>query len=179
MTAKVASPASPAEDLACRGPLKAKRSLYTEDQLSFTRKVLQTPTKQGHSVVCVSFMRLLMDLPFISTSVRLFTFCFSLICTLFPLTFTKLGAFVVVRALVYAKHMEVYVQRASAEAVFSFIYSLNTLSNPSCLQSRHIRPCLTAPKQEARTLDSLSYYLGHWPAMPLTLCHIAYSHYKP
>lgn len=58
MTAKVASPASPAEDLACRGPLKAKRSLYTEDQLSFTRKVSQTPTKQGHSVVCGSFIRL-------------------------------------------------------------------------------------------------------------------------
>lgn len=77
MTAKVASPASPAEDLACRGPLKAKRSLYTEDQLSFTRKVLQTPTKQGHSVVCVSFMWLLMslDLPLISTSVlHLFLF---------------------------------------------------------------------------------------------------------
>lgn len=55
MTAKVASPVSPAEDLACRGPLKAKRLLYTEDQLSFTRKVLQTPTKQGHSVVCALF----------------------------------------------------------------------------------------------------------------------------
>lgn len=66
MTAKVASPASPAEDLACRGPLKAKRLLYTEDQLSFTRKVSQTPTKQGHSVVCVAFMWT--DLPLISTS---------------------------------------------------------------------------------------------------------------
>lgn len=43
MTAKVASPASPAEDLACRGPLKAKRLLYTEDQLSFTRKVFAKP----------------------------------------------------------------------------------------------------------------------------------------
>lgn len=53
MTAKVASPASPAEDLACRGPLKAKRSLYTEDQLSFTHKVLQTPTKQGRCAVCL------------------------------------------------------------------------------------------------------------------------------
>lgn len=76
MTAKVASPASPAEDLACRGPLKAKRLLYTEDQLSFTRKVLQTPTKQGHSVVCVSFIWLLMspDLPLISTSALVSTF---------------------------------------------------------------------------------------------------------
>lgn len=80
MTAKVASPASPAEDLACRGPLKAKRLLYTEDQLSFTRKVLQTPTKQGHSVVCVSFIRLLMllDLPVISTFALVFTFLFTL-----------------------------------------------------------------------------------------------------
>ena len=76
MTAKVASPASPAEDLACRGPLKAKRLLYTEDQLSFTCKVLQTPTKQGHSVVCVSFIWLLMllDLPVISTSALVSTF---------------------------------------------------------------------------------------------------------
>lgn len=53
MTAKVASLASPAEDLACRGPLKAKRSLYTKDQLPFTHQLLQTHTKQGRSVVCV------------------------------------------------------------------------------------------------------------------------------
>lgn len=80
MTAKVASPASPAEDLACRGPLKAKRLLYTEDQLSFTSKVLQTPTKQGHSVVCVSFIWLLMspDLPVISAFAPVFYLLFTL-----------------------------------------------------------------------------------------------------
>lgn len=78
MTVKVVSPASPAEDLACRGPLKAKRLLYTEDQLSFTRKVLQTLTKQGHSVVCVSFIWLLLDLPVIFTFVLVFTFLFTL-----------------------------------------------------------------------------------------------------
>lgn len=43
-----------------------------------------------------------------------------------------------------------------------------------------LRPRLTAPKQESGgTLDSLSYYLGRRPAMPLTLCHVACSHYKP
>lgn len=87
MTVKVASPASPAEDLACRGPLKAKRSLYTEDQLSFTRKVLQTPTKQGHSVVCGSVIWL-MELDFN----RYFYFCavfFTFLFTLFSRTFAN------------------------------------------------------------------------------------------
>lgn len=70
-------------------------------------------------------------------------------------------------------------QPLSAEAVFSLSTHPTLLSNPSWLQSHHIRPCLTAPKQEAATLDSLSYYLGHRPAMPLTLCHVACSHYKP
>lgn len=75
MTAKVASPASGAEDLACTSPLKAKRSLYTEDQLSFTHKNVANPHKARAFVVCVSFMG--QDSPVISTSVALCTFLMS------------------------------------------------------------------------------------------------------
>lgn len=49
-------------------------------------------------------------------------------------------------------------QPLSAGAVLSLSTHPTLLSNPSWLQSHHIRPCLTAPKQEAATLDSLSYY---------------------
>lgn len=64
------------------------------------------------------------------------------------------------------------------------LYLVYLLTQPSCQtpvgrEVATLGPCLTAPKQEAATLDSLSYYLGRRPAMPLTLCHIAYSHYKP
>lgn len=65
------------------------------------------------------------------------------------------------------------------EAVFSLSTHPTLCQTPSWVQTCHIRPCLAVPKQEAATLDSLSYYLGHRPAMPLTLCHNAYSHYKP
>lgn len=68
MTAKVASPDSLAEDLACRGPLKAKRLLYTEDQLSF--KVSKPPQKKG-ILLCVSFIWL------VSAAVLVFTYLFT------------------------------------------------------------------------------------------------------
>lgn len=65
------------------------------------------------------------------------------------------------------------------EAVFSLSAHPPHSKTPSRLHSHHIRPWLTEAKQEVGTLDSLSYYLEHRPAIPLTLCHIAYSRYKP
>lgn len=169
MTAKVASPASPAEDLACRGPLKAKRLLYTEDQLSFTRKVSQTPTKQGHSVVCAAFIRLLMSPAF--PLLRSCVFFFS------PPFFTPALLFVSRRLSPSACFFP-----ATARRLY-LVYLLGPTrrSKPQLVANvATLRPRLTAPKQESGgTLDSLSYYLGRRPAMPLTLCHVACSHYKP
>ncbi len=135
MTAKVASPASPAEDLACRGPLKAKRLLYTEDQLSFTRKVLQTPTKQGHSVVCVSFIWLLMllDLPVISTFALVFTFYLLYSCSFVDDFHWIAWVCCLCKAYVFpsCQSAEVYIQPVSGEACLVKLYLVYLLTQPS------------------------------------------------
>lgn len=127
-----------------------------------SQSVRKTPTKQGHSVVCASFMWLR------------FYFCAFI-------RFMSAGDF---RRMIrlwkaFFYFFPISAQPPSAEAVFSLSARPTLSSNPGWSRSRHIRPCLSAPKQEAATLDSLSYYLGRRPAMPLTLCHIAWSHYKP
>lgn len=161
MTAKVASPASPAEDLACRGPLKAKRLLYTEDQLSFTRKVSQTPTKQGHSVVCAAFIRLFMSLGFLLLFFFFFTFLFTFIPALllvFPMTFTESSKLLfsllpscrstVAQCLVRGLYL-VYLLNPTPRSKPQLVAKVATL-----------RPRLTAPKQEAGNSGQLVLLSG-------------------
>ncbi|MEQ2248182.1 hypothetical protein ILYODFUR_016669 [Ilyodon furcidens] len=115
---------------------------------------------------------MLLDLLLVSTSVPAF---YLLIClSLLWLTLTQLSEFDAFPKLKFFGYPQL-----CDEAVFSLSTHPTLCQTPSWVQTRHIRPCLAIPKQEAATVDSLSYYLGHRPAMPLTLCHIAYSHYKP
>lgn len=155
MTAKVASPASPAEDLACRGPLKAKRLLYTEDQLSFTRKVSQTPTKQGHSVVCAAFIRLLMSpaFPLLRSCVFFFlsTFFYSCASFCFPTTFAE--------RLFFPCH--------SAASVFSLSTRPDpSLQTPVGCESRHIKALFDRTKARKRGNSGQLVLLSGTPA-----CH--------
>ena len=154
MTAKVASPASPAEDLACRGPLKAKRLLYTEDQLSFTRKVLQTPTKQGHSV-CVSFIWLRSPLPLV----------FYLLLASRS-TFRKAGVFPPVPRSV---------RRGPA---FTLSTCPTLSSNPSWLQRRHIRP-FDRTKARPGNCGQLVLLSGTAACRAFSSVTLPTRHYKP
>lgn len=72
---------------------------------------------------------------------------------------------------------QVLLSQLCSEAVLRLSIHQTLFETPNWFQARHIRPCLAEPKRKAATLDSLSYYLGCCPAMPLTLCHVAY--YKP
>lgn len=143
--------------LACRG-LGMQRSvksqaltLHRGPIVLHSQSVRKTPTKQGRSVVCSSFMWLR------------FYFC----ALFFPplLRFVSAGDFrPMIRLWNVSFFLPISAQPPSAEAAFSLSARPTLLSNPGWLQSRHIRPCLTAPKQEAAALDSLSYYLGPRPA---------------
>lgn len=149
--------------LACRG-LGMQRSVKSQAlTLHWGPIVLQsikTPTKEGHSVVC------LFHLAGFCCCACFYLFIYSMCSTAADFCFLSSHQFT-----------ELWTVCCGLD-VFSLSPHPTRLLNPSWLWSHHIRPCLTAPKQEAAAPDNLSYYLGQWPAMPLTLCHIAYSKLK-
>lgn len=164
--------------LACRG-LGMQRSvksqaltLHPGPIVLHSPSTAKPPQSQGRPVVGVARLWLLPDPPVISAAFHLLFLFLSLLFSfpLFAVDFHRIISLLpfFCKACVSpsCQCAELYTQLGSGEAVFSLSAHPTLPQTPSWLQSHHIRPCLTAAKQEAGTLDSLSYYLGHRPAMP-------------